>query len=289
MTENLQSHLQKDSHTSPICRAFTLIELLVVIAIIAILAGLLLPALGRAKLKAQGIACVSNSKQMSTAIVMYCTDYQDMFATGGKWLGSDKGLNADYSPDNTNTALLLDPEVSPIASVMKSTDVFKCPGDKYSAKNGPRVRSISFSGALGGKPDVKGTAPGDRNYYGGTGTSVGIATKMTQLTKPGPSMTWATVDEHWDSINDGVFMFDPGAAPGTEYWRDLPASYHGGAGSFSFADGHAEIRKWKSSGYRNPAFYKVRQDGSNPWNPATGGPRFTSEDYEWVQDRMPYD
>jgi len=96
------------------------------------------------------------------------------------------------------------------------------------------------------------------------------------------------VDEHWVGISDAVFMFDPGSAPGTEYWRDLPASYHGNVGSFSFMDGHAEIHKWVSSGVRNPSYYKVKQDGSNPWNGSLSGPKFTGEDYEWLQDRMPY-
>ncbi len=266
---------------------FTLIELLVVIAIIAILAAMLLPALSAAKRKAQGIACISNSKQICTAMIIYCGDSEEKFPIGGKWLGSVTQLNADYNADNTNTTILVDAAVSPIASIMKSANVYKCPGDVYAAKNGPRVRSISFNGALGGKPDAKGTSPGGRVYYAGTG-GAGVAVKMTQMNHPGPTMTWATVDEHWDGINDALFMLDPGSAPGTEYWRDLPASYHGNVGSFSFLDGHAEIHKWMSSGVRSPSNYKVKQDGSTPWNPNTGGFKFTSEDYEWMQDRMPY-
>jgi len=267
-------------------RGFTLIELLVVIAIIAILAAMLLPALSAAKKKAQGIACINNSKQIATAMIIYCTDSEEKFPASGKWIGDSPGMNYLNSDGNTNTTLLTDPALCPLASVMRSANVYKCPGDTYSAQNGPRVRSISSNGALGGKPTVLGTAPGGRNYYGGAGSTVGVATKMTQMNRP--SMTWATLDEHWDSISDAVFMLDVGAAPGTEYWRDLPASYHGNVGSFSFLDGHAEIHKWISTGVRNPSTYKVKQDGSTPWNGSTGGPKFTGEDYEWMQDRMPY-
>jgi prepilin-type N-terminal cleavage/methylation domain-containing protein len=266
---------------------FTLIELLVVIAIIAILAAMLLPALSAAKKKAQGIACINNSKQIAMSMLIYLNDSEDKFPASGKWIGDSPGLNNLYSDGNTNTLLLTDPAQCALASVMRSPNVYKCPGDTYSAGNGPRVRSISSNGALGGKPNVLGSAPGGRSYYGAGGTA-GVATKASQLNQPGPSQTWATCDEHWDSINDAVFMLDPGAAPGTEYWRDLPASYHGNVGSFSFMDGHAEIHKWRSNGVRNPSTYKVKQDGSNPWNGSTGGPKFTSEDYEWVQDRMPY-
>ena len=269
-------------------KAFTLIELLVVIAIIAILAAMLLPALAKAKTKAEGIKCISNTKQITLAMNMYVTDWQDKFPGSGKWIADSPGLDNNMSAGNIDEAVLLDTTACPIAAYLKSSGVFKCPGDKYSAKNGPRVRSLSTNGALGGKPTVLGTNPGGRNYFGGTGSTAGVATRMSQLQRPGPSQTWAVIDEHWDGISDAVFMLDPGAAQGGEYWRDLPASYHNTAGSFSFADGHSEIRKWRSSGVRNPSYYPVKQDGSNPWNGSLGGPRFTSEDYEWMQDRMPY-
>jgi prepilin-type processing-associated H-X9-DG protein len=146
---------------------------------------------------------------------------------------------------------------------------------------------------LGGKPDQKGNNPGNRLYFGkndatASPSGAGIADKMTKLQKPGPSDTWMFLDENADSLTgaggDSVFMLDPGSAPGAEYWRDMPASYHNGACCFSFADGHSEIHKWRAIGARSPASYPIRKDGTKPW----AGVVFTSVDYEWMQDKMPY-
>jgi hypothetical protein len=216
---------------------------------------------------------------------MYTSDAEDKFADSAKWLAGS-GMGAGNQSDNTNTVQMMNPDLSPIASYVRSVDVYKCPGDIYSAANGPRVRSISFNGALGGKPTVQGANPGGRKYYGGgAGAQVGVATKMSKLTVPGPSQTWVVTDEHWDSLNDAIFMFDPGYPQTGQKWRDLPGSYHNNAGEFSFADGHSEIRKWKQNDPVNKTFYPVRKDGSSPWTTFT----ITSVDYEWVQDRMPYE
>ena len=110
---------------------FTLIELLVVIAIIAILAAMLLPALSSAKKRALGIACLSNSKQISTAMNIYCTDADEKFPASGKWIGDNPGLTAAGGIGNTNTDLLTNPTLSPLASVMRSANVYKCPADSY--------------------------------------------------------------------------------------------------------------------------------------------------------------
>jgi prepilin-type processing-associated H-X9-DG protein len=195
------------------------------------------------------------------------------------------------SPGNIDAAGIMDTELSPVANYLKSAKVFKCPADIYDAQNGPRVRSISSNGVLGNKPDQLGTVPNGRNYYGKSTTLPfpGVATKMSHLVKPGPSRVWVILDEQADSLSgtggDSLFMLNPGAASTQEIWRDLPASYHNGAGSFSFADGHSEIHKWKSPGNPGQTIYPVRKDGSNPWDTVT---MRNSGDFEWMQDGMPY-
>jgi prepilin-type N-terminal cleavage/methylation domain-containing protein/prepilin-type processing-associated H-X9-DG protein len=268
-------------------RGFTLIELLVVIAIIAILAAMLLPALSKAKAKAQGIKCMSNTRQIALAVNMYVTDWSDKFVVNAAWLASG-GLDFGNSPANVDTASMLDPNLSPVAAYLKSADVFKCPADIFDAANGPRVRTIAFNGALGGKPTIQGNNPGARNYHGGSGSTVGVARKMSDLQIPGPSQVWAVIDEHADSINDAIFMVDPGYPATSQKWRDLPASYHNGAGSLSFADGHAEIHKWLQKGTVTPqgpmTVYPVTKKNDDRWVKNMRN----SSDYEWMQDRMPY-
>ena len=275
-----------------------MIELLVVIAIIAILAAMLLPALSAAKRKAQGIACLSNSRQIAVGINIYLLDSQEKFPLSGKWIGDAPGLDAGTSTGNTNTDLLVNPVNAPLASVMKSAGVYKCPGDNYSAANGQRMRSISFNGVLGGGPTPNPTPQaGTHSYYGGN--PVGKATKLSQLNQPGPSRVWAALDENWNGITDSLFMFDPGYADGAQYWRDMPATYHGKTSNFAFMDAHAESHKWNSPGRVNPSAYKVVPGVSYaigtgpptgaPWDKSTltfGAPN--NVDWKWMEEGMPY-
>jgi len=275
---------------------FTLIELLVVIAIIAILAAMLLPALSKAKIRAQAAYCMNNTKQLTLGWIMYESESNDHLMPNPGWVGGSMLWSAN--PDNTNTTILVDPTQSIMASYVKSAKVYKCPGDTVDAVNGERVRSVSMNGALGGHSSkVQGTNPNGRNYYGSGAPSgaplSGGALKMGDITTPGPARVYVVLDEQADSMSavngDATFSFDPGYARTGEKWRDLPASYHNRAGSFSFADGHSEIHAWTEigdpPGPTKTVYQVVRDTSVFPWKNTT---MRNSADYAWVEDGMPY-
>lgn len=239
--------------------AFTLVELLVVIAIIAILAAILLPVYDKAKQRTQGLQCMNNLHQLAMGLKMYCDDNHGFFPINLASADNAQTLNwvagrMDDPSENTNSEVLIDSHYSQLAAYVKNPALYKCPADRSrqnpALQGPPRVRSYSLSGAIGCS-DLAGDPRGamDLQSYPPAAPSTQwlVYSKENQISGGlGPSDVFTFVDEHPDSINDGVFgNVMTSADSSTWVWfQDFPAKWHNNSCPFAFTDGHVEIHRW---------------------------------------------
>jgi prepilin-type N-terminal cleavage/methylation domain-containing protein/prepilin-type processing-associated H-X9-DG protein len=265
-------------------RGFTLVELLVVIAICGILAGVLLPALARAKTKAQGAGCLSNNRQLALAWLMYADDNNgrlpyNLGGTTGRRVAAQGSpmnwvngvLDWELSPDNTNPATITGASLAPFLN--NAVRAYRCPADnvlsglQQRAGWDHRMRSYSMNAMMGDAGDASESGynvnnPGYFQFF-----------KLSSI--PQPLKLFVFLDEHPDSIDDGYFINNGDASE----WIDLPASYHNGAATFCFADGHSESHRWQEPSTVPPS----RPDAAVL---LVAIPPAQRSDFQWVVQRM---
>jgi prepilin-type N-terminal cleavage/methylation domain-containing protein/prepilin-type processing-associated H-X9-DG protein len=266
---------EKSANRSLRRAGFTLLELLVVIGIIGILSALLLPAIARAKNSGQVTSCLNNLRQLQLAWTMYADDHDGRLVRNDYVIGNPHPSRAswvqgrlDYSPTNpanTNSGIFLDGSLSLFAPYLPTAKVYRCPSDRSAVRiNGElqsRVRSYGMNWSL--SSDLSKDAQ--------------VVFRLGAIQNPSPAERFVFIDQHPDYISD-LHLHMSLAAGGNAHFQDYPSSSHSGSGTLTYADGHAERRKWvdqrtvKDVKFRNPSLMSVSMSPDN-------------EDIAWLQAR----
>ncbi len=228
-------------------RGFTLIELLVVIAIIAILAALLLPALAKAKLKGQGVACLNNLRQLAIAWNMYADDYNGVLVpnwvlSSQAWIDGTKG---DVSTTQGATNLLAIKQ-GLLFPYNPNVGVYQCPAAIKGPSTAPNVRVVrnySLEGRMGGADAAAAAQYGVQDTTWVLGAAYPQYKKASEIQLPVPAEAMTFVDESIETVDDGYFAVNYTAH--INDWQNSPTVRHGKSGVLAFADGHSEPWRWR--------------------------------------------
>lgn len=285
-------------------RGFTLVDLLAVLAVLAVATLLLTPVLARTQLDSKALRCLNNARQMAAAFQLYLGDNQDFFppapddgatAAGHNWCGGSAGFG---DAQEFNRDVLQNSSVTLVAAYLRGdSTAFLCPGDTrqgpYTGTNpaliGKRVnaaRTIALNGAVGticpgfdsggghsGIPRLPTNGSWLNNAHTHRRDTVfKTFGKGSSFTLVGPAGIWLTLDEDPYSLNDGLFAFGMNTAE----WLDFPGTLHDFGTTFSFADGHAELRRWLDP--------RTRVVSGNVSCRAVPG----SADWQWLAERTSF-
>jgi prepilin-type N-terminal cleavage/methylation domain-containing protein/prepilin-type processing-associated H-X9-DG protein len=257
--------IQKQFQNRIFKNGFTLIELLVVIAIIAILAALLLPALGKAKANSRTAYCVNNMRQLTVCWTLYADDNNGRIVPN--WIILPDNSSAPESWVSGNEKILVQAtnvtyvQNSRLYVYHKSPAIYRCPSLAGMAPVGVPahllVRSVSMNGRMGeaiaGDTSAGGTVEDTSWVFGSDYSPI---RKTSEIKNPADALVF--VDESLNTVDDGFFAIQLGS--NVTQWQNSPAARHSNGAVLSFADAHAERWSWKGINKEQPANAPVTEN-----------------------------